>query len=415
MGEAVTARALHLFDAYGIELEYMIVGTEDLRVRPLCDEVLKAVTGAYVSDYDAGPIAWSNELVAHVIELKTNGPAAKLDALPQLFLADLRRIQELLRPWNARLLPTAMHPTMDPLRETVLWPHESNPVYEKFDAIFDCRGHGWSNLQSMHINLPFHGDEEFGRLHAAIRFLLPILPCLAASSPIVDGRVTSLRDNRMEFYRTNSARVPSLSGLVVPEPASTRAEYEASILQPIYDDLAPFDPEGILRYEWANARGCIARFDRDTIEIRVIDVQETPRADLAIAALVSECLRKLVAGDWIDQAAQNAISTKTLATILGACVRDAELARIDEAAYLAAFGGGRARTGGELWQWLFDQTELGAGAFGSTLRMLLERGSLARRIARAVGERPQRARIHEVYAHLGELLLADELFDERAI
>ena len=35
-----------------------------------------------------------------------------------------------------------------------------------------------------------------------------------------------------------------------------------------------------------NSRGAIARFDRNAIEIRVIDVQECPKADLAIAIFI---------------------------------------------------------------------------------------------------------------------------------
>jgi gamma-glutamyl:cysteine ligase YbdK (ATP-grasp superfamily) len=206
-----------------------------------------------------------------------------------------------------------------------------------------------------------------------------------------------------------------LSGLVVPEPVSTRDEYERRILQPIYDDLAPHDPEGILRYEWANARGAIARFDRDTIEIRVLDIQETPRADLAIAALVSACLRKLVAGDWLDARQQNAFSTRSLADILAACVRDADAAPIADEAYLAAFGAGNARNAGELWQQLYQRSDAGDGPFAPTLRLLLEQGCLARRIARALGEDPTRARIDAVYRQLSAALLADELFDAHSL
>ena len=52
----------------------------------------------------------------------------------------------------------------------------------------------------------------------------------------------------------------------------------------MYDDIAPLDPDAVLQHEWLNARGAIARFDRNTIELRVLDVQECPRADLAICA-----------------------------------------------------------------------------------------------------------------------------------
>lgn len=32
---------LHLFQAYGVELEYMIVDSDTLNVRPIADELLK--------------------------------------------------------------------------------------------------------------------------------------------------------------------------------------------------------------------------------------------------------------------------------------------------------------------------------------------------------------------------------------
>ena len=88
----------------------------------------------------------------------------------------IRTLATLPQPVIARLLPTAMHPWMDPDRDLRLWPHEASAVYEAFNRIFSCRGHGWANLQSAHINLPFANDEEFGRLHAAIRAVLPIIP-----------------------------------------------------------------------------------------------------------------------------------------------------------------------------------------------------------------------------------------------
>jgi len=87
-------------------------------------------------------------------------PAASLSGLAGAFQADVRRIDEILAPHGARLMPTGMHPWMDPQRETHLWPHEYSPVYEAFDRIFSCKGHGWSNLQSAHLNLPFQGDRR---------------------------------------------------------------------------------------------------------------------------------------------------------------------------------------------------------------------------------------------------------------
>src|SRR5690606_28989153 len=141
---------------------------------------------------------------------------------------------------------------------------------------------------------PFDGDEQFRRLHAAIRIVLPLLPALAASSPFMDGAAAPVLDMRLEAYRKNCVRVPSVTGQVVPELVTTRAEYEGNILNRIYRDLELLDPEGILREEWVNARGAIARFTRGTIEIRVLDIQECPAADLAILQFIVNILQGLV-------------------------------------------------------------------------------------------------------------------------
>ena len=44
-----------------------------------------------------------------------------------------------------------------------------------------------TNIQAVHLTLPFRGASEFGRLMAACRVVLPLLPALAASSPFVEG------------------------------------------------------------------------------------------------------------------------------------------------------------------------------------------------------------------------------------
>ena len=248
--------AYHLFDVFGVELEYAIVRSDSLDVLPIADELLRRGAGlpSYVSEIDLDGVSWSNELVLHLIELKVTEPSPALEPLAEAFQGHVRRINGLLAPLGGRLMPTAMHPWMDPVAQTRLWPHDYSPVYQNYDRIFDCRGHGWSNLQSVHLNLPFSGDEEFGRLHAALRLLLPILPALAASSPIVEGRPAAALDARMEFYRGNSRRIPSITGEVVPEPVFTEEDYRRRILEPMYRDIAPLDPAGVLRHEWLNSR-----------------------------------------------------------------------------------------------------------------------------------------------------------------
>ena len=148
-------RTLGLFQGFGVELEYMIVSKKDLRVLPITDKLIYDEVGQYISDVEFGDIAWSNELVLHVVELKTQGPVRSVEGLHYKFQEHVQKINQMLEKYDAMLLPTGAHPLMDPDTETQLWPHEHNAVYEAYNRIFDCKGHGWANLQSTHLNLPF--------------------------------------------------------------------------------------------------------------------------------------------------------------------------------------------------------------------------------------------------------------------
>ncbi|MGB3646979.1 MAG: glutamate-cysteine ligase family protein, partial [Desulfobulbales bacterium] len=283
-------KTLGLFGGAGIELEYMIVNRETLDVLPVADELIKSVVGSYSNDYEKEGICWSNELALHVIELKTCGPVVSFSETAELFQQDIRLINDILNDYSGMLMPTGAHPWMDPCTEAKLWPHGQRTIYEAYHRIFNCEGHGWTNLQSCHLNLPFNGSDEFGRLHAAIRLVLPIIPALAASTPILDSRRQPFLDTRMEYYRTNSARISSITGEIIPEPIFTPVAYNNEIFERMYRDIEPFDPEGTLRDEWLNARGAIARFDRNAIEIRIIDIQECSKSDLAITAGINAVL-----------------------------------------------------------------------------------------------------------------------------
>lgn len=406
------AKALGLFEGFGVEIEYMIVDAESLSVRPIADELLRAAAGAYEMEVDRGPLCWSNELALHLVELKTNGPVASLEGLHAIFQSDVVEAGAVLSSMGARLLPTGMHPWMSP-DELRLWPHEDDVIYRSLHEIFDCRGHGWSNVQSMHINLPFANDDELGRLHAAVRLVLPIIPALAASSPIVDGGQSGFLDTRLEVYRHNARRVPSVTGRVIPEAVFHRDAYER-LLEGIYRDLAPLDPDGILQHEWVNARGCIARFDRMALEIRLIDVQECPRMDIAIAQAIVAAVRALVEETCVSNEEQKAWNERELEQILLATIVDADQTMIENLRFLRAFGLGRRKVrADELWQHLLETQVERRPGFASAcpaLRLVLEEGCLARRVLRASGPTPSRERLREVYRRLADCLAAGNSF-----
>lgn len=406
-------RHFHLFEAYGIEMEYMIVDRDTLDVKPICDKVIEALAGEISNDFSLGRIDISNELVMHVIEFKCNGPQKDLVRMQNDFQEQIVTINTFMEKWNACLLPTAMHPWMNPDRETKLWPHGNNEIYASYNRIFDCRGHGWSNLQSVHINLPFANDREFGQLHAAIRIVLPLLPALAASSPLVEGKVTGSQDSRLGFYMANQRRIPSIIGSVIPEKVFTQADYNEKILHKIYKDIGPSDPDGILQEEWLNSRAAIARFERHAIEIRVLDIQEAPLADFAIIALVVSLVKSLVDEQWISYAEQMKADEDELRVIFKEASEQGLNFAIHNAFLLKVFGESKPITMRKLWGKILhtlSTQDYEIKNFVKPAQHLLEHGNLATRILKNLGENPSREAIKIEYRKLAQSLISGQFY-----
>jgi carboxylate-amine ligase len=404
-------KSLSLFEAYGIELEYMIVDCETLNVLPIADKLIHQELGHYGNDVERGHIAWSNELVLHVIELKTNGPTKTLNDLPIKFLENIQHINKILANYNAMLLPTGAHPWMNPFLETKLWPHGDDSIYQAYHKIFNCQGHGWSNLQSVHLNLPFSNDDEFCRLHSAIRMLLPIIPALSASTPIIDSKPSGFIDSRLEFYRHNQKRIPSIAGCVIPEAVTSKVEYQEKILNTMYQAVSPFDPDTILQDEWLNSRGAIARFDRDAIEIRIIDTQECPEADISIAATVVGTLKKLISQQWLSLDMQLDWEETRLSLIFNSIIKNGSTTQIDDTEYLQAFNYSKAScTARELWEHILNHIEINESS-ANHIQLILKKGNLSERILKRLDGNFSQEHLIDVYKELANCLQHNRFYN----
>jgi glutamate---cysteine ligase / carboxylate-amine ligase len=410
---SVGSLPLQAFGGQGIELEYMIVERDTLEPLPIADRVLSTEAGRAANDVLRGKLGWSNEFVMHVIEIKNVDPVMPMEELALALQREVRYLNRLLDHFHARLMPTAMHPWMDPA-SAQLWPQDPHGLYAAYARIFNCRTHGWANLQSMHLNLPFADDAEFARLHAAIRLLLPLLPALAASSPLIDGAPGPALDNRMQAYAVNADEFPMIAGAVVPPTMNSRTQYEHELLQPMYRAIAPHDPAGLLQHEWLNSHGAIARFDRNAIEIRVLDTQECPKADAALAAAVIGMLRQLMT-NGAPLAMQQAISTESLATIFQSCVEQADLALVENEEYLALLGiAATSCTAGDALRTLVGkaiEAERLPRETAQLLQAMLAQGPLSRRILQALDGDFSRPRIAQVYAALCDCLDQGRMFE----
>jgi hypothetical protein len=400
-----------LFERYGIELEYMICDKKTLAVLPIADQLIYKFSGGFPNEIEAGAISYSNELALHVIELKTSGPIPDLATIDQDFQEHVQRLNKALDEFNAFLMPSGMHPWMNPFEELRLWSHGQNVIYEAYNKIFDCRGHGWANLQSAHLNLSFSHDEELKALHSAIRWVLPIIPALSASSPVADGALTGFLDTRLETYRHNQRKIPSICGNVIPEPIASTEEYYQKILTPMWKDIAPYDPEGILQEEWLNSRGAIVRFDRSAIEIRILDTQECPAMDLAILRGIVEVLKHFASKVQKGELPHTLISTADLAKIFLRVVQEGDSALIDNQEYLALFGEREPITASALWKKIlspFWNTNI--SDVSSLLQHLLNHGPLARRIEKRWKESSSLDEKKKIYHSLSHCLGSGTVF-----
>ena len=454
-----TMEQFKIWERFGVEMEFMIVDRDTLNVLPRADVPLgKDKDGNQLSDVEYDDIGLSNELVSHVLEFKCAHPKSTFDGLGKRFFHEIRRANKKLEKINAMLLPSACHPFMDPA-EMQLWPYDCLDIYQTYDRIFNCKGHGWANLQSTHLNLSFNGDEEFGELHAAIRLLLPLIPAIAASSPYLDSKYTGYRDARINVYRHNQDKVPEITGQVIPEQAYSYDEYNKQIFVKVKKAIAPYDTEHLLNHFFLNSRGAIARFDRGAIEIRLVDIQECPNADIAIVELEIATLKAIANGKFAGSSSAAAspeaagssnaadISTSSeniaanpvphtlkeyreflrnfdttrLAELLNKTVKDAENAVIDWPEFLAVFGMNFADasnntpaapvTAGDLWKHIYsvvknDLTEVSQ----SFMEKMLERGTLSSALYKALGDAPAHEAFVTEYKKLADCLAHNRLY-----
>jgi len=404
----------NLFERFGIELEYMIVDKDTLQVIPRADIPLgKDKKGNNLSDIRRGDVGLSNELVSHVIELKCAEPTSSFSLWSKNFHKEIIHINKELAKINAMLLPSATHPFMNSQEEMVIWPYDANEIYTTYDRIFNCKGHGWANLQSAHLNISFNGDDQFEVLHAAIRILLPLIPAIAASSPYLDSKFTQFKDARLETYRHNQEKIPSIIGQIIPEPVFSYAEYDRVIFTPIKNDIAPYDTEHFLNHFFLNSRGAIARFDRGAIEIRLVDIQECPAADIAIAELQIAVLKTIISQKWTSIEKQKELETPILASFLHKTIKVAENAIIDDKSYLLALGIEESSIkASDVWKHLYKHCKKSITlASQKILEKMLARGTLSTVLLKKIGERPSRDRLVFEYAKLAECLAKNTLYE----
>lgn len=401
-----------VFSVLGLEIEFMLVNKDTFDIAPCSDLLIRELAGQLQNEVELGDITLSNELVLHVVELKMQQPASPTPSMTLPFQNTIQQLQPLLDSMNLCLLPTGAHPWMNPLKETRRWMHDSADIYAQYDTIFNCEGHGWANLQSMHVNLPFANDEEFFLLHSAIRLLLPLLPAICASTPILEGHRTGINDTRLYYYGLNQQKIPMIHGEIIPEFIASKETYQEEILHPMYAAIAPWDSEKILQHEWLNSRAAIPKFSRHSLEIRIVDTQECIETHRALALCIHTLLK-----NWCKNAdyfLHNPCSVQSLKALYDASVHQGLQATVLDKTLYAQWQlpDKGAHNLIHVWENLLEKF---CGDLDLQSQYILEKilvkGNLSDRILQACAGNFHKHHLMHVYRKLSDCLLENQFFE----
>ncbi len=261
---------------------------------PIADKIIKEYCGKIINFIELPNFTFGKEMQLHVMEIKANQPFKSPTEFEETMQTAVSTLSQIVKKHGANLLGTGMHPLLK-LQDTAIWPHYHKKIYQQYGKIFNLNQHGWLNIQSFHLNLPFLKEADAIQIHNHLANMCAYLPAISASSPIYEGINGQDIDNRLQFYKINQREVPSVTGDVIPEYASSLNQYKRDVIERYSRDLANAGADKtLLHREWVNSRGVIFRFDRSALEVRVMDEQECIKSDVALACFVRAALRGLI-------------------------------------------------------------------------------------------------------------------------
>jgi len=255
----------------------------------------------------------------------------------------------------------------------------------------------------LRLDLHFARETDFGRLHAAVRMALPLLPALSAATPFRNAQATGFHSTRLRACLDLYDQHPERVGGFIPEAVFDVQDYDREVLGPILQAIATSRGGETTDAQALNLRGATAQLDTGFISIHVIDAQENAAADMAVLEFTIALLRALVAGRWSSNYLQRAWSTEDLMAVLMGTMRDGSSALITNRDYLFMLGMLKQEqaTATELIKHLFVElyNDLSENA-RAHLAIIIEHGCLAARILSRAGKHASMEKLVATHAHL---------------
>jgi glutamate---cysteine ligase / carboxylate-amine ligase len=242
----------------GVEEELLLIGSDGGLVCA-AEEVLESVAGT--------PIAArvSAEIFSEQIELKTGICRTAEEALGQL-----RELRLGVRESGFELLACGLHPTA--VQEAVL---VARPRYEIVQK--DLGGLLRTPPCGLHIHVGMPDPETAVEIANAFRLYLPVLQALSANSPFQEGVDSGHASARTQVVRS------------YPRFQVPRAFRDYADFLEVADQLTAAAGVDDYTYIWWDVR---PHPRLGTVEVRALDVQTEPYANVALAALIQAIAAK---------------------------------------------------------------------------------------------------------------------------
>jgi len=171
-----------------------------------------------------------------------------------------------------------------------------------------------------------------------------------SEEPELDAQLEAGASEERVTCRCQLSQTATSSSGTLVDSKTDRTVVSQSKIESLEPSPVSLMPESILDPVWVNSRGAIPRFDRGSIEIRIMDIQECPSADMAIITLVIDLLHALVNEKFVIMEDQTKIKTDLLVSIFDRCLVSGRNTIIEPGDYLKIFDIEKPISVGELWK-----------------------------------------------------------------
>ena len=356
-----------------IELDYIIAEKDTMKAVPLAAELLEKASGVKQckifkpSDEDR-KISWALTEYNYIVRFSADICRVNISEAEKLLHSQILEANRILEEYNAVLFSSAVYPVPCSDNFSANDSENKNVLPAEIDM----------NYHYMKFFLPFKNEDQFFRLHTAVRLILPILPALTSASPVIDSKGELILDSGLEILKHKLDRKEWACRSIIPEPLKNRKEYEGSVTECL---KCCKDNKGNSRID--ECRAVTANFDEGTLSVRIFDMQESPHVNFAVVRFVTYVLEMLV-NSPNGAEKQASISNENLSEIFDSITMEGLKGIAYNGEYLRLLGieGQEKMSAWGIWMLLAKQVKEFAGLKIPPVENILKTGSLSERITR---------------------------------